>query len=85
MKAHVQKSVLGLASVLFVFAQIAAVQGQTTPAPAAATAFTKEQLEQIVAPMALYPDPIVSQMLMASTYPLEIVEAARWSKANPGL
>ena len=35
--------------------------------------------------MALYPDPVVSQMLMASTYPLEIVEAARWAKANPGL
>ena len=39
----------------------------------------------MVAPMALYPDPVVSQMLMASTYPLEIVEAARWMKANPGL
>ncbi len=35
--------------------------------------------------MALYPDPVVSQMLMAATYPLEIVEAARWVKANPGL
>ena len=39
----------------------------------------------MVAPMALYPDPVVSQMLMASTYPLEIVEAARFVKANPGL
>jgi hypothetical protein len=76
------------------FALHAAGQGQTTPAPAAtaataqapaATAFSKEQLEQLVAPMALYPDPVVSQMLMASTYPLEIVEAARFMKANPGL
>ncbi len=85
MKAQTQPWVFGLASLLLVLAQVAAVQGQTTPAPAAAATFTKEQLEQIVAPMALYPDPIVSQMLMASTYPLEIVEAARWMKANPGL
>lgn len=85
MKAQTRPWVFGLASLLLVLAQVAAVQGQTTPAPAAAATFTKEQLEQIVAPMALYPDPIVSQMLMASTYPLEIVEAARWSKANPGL
>ena len=35
--------------------------------------------------MALYPDRLVAQMLMASTYPLEIVEAARFVKANPGL
>ena len=44
-----------------------------------------EQLEQLVAPIALYPDSLVAQVLMASTYPLEVVEAARWSKANPGL
>jgi hypothetical protein len=48
-------------------------------------AFSKEELEQIVAPIALYPDALVAQILMASTYPLEVVEAARWSKANPGL
>src|SRR5262245_51482907 len=41
------------------------------------------QLEQLVAPIALYPDSLVAQILMASTYPLEVVEAARWSKANP--
>ena len=48
-------------------------------------AFSHEELEQIVAPIALYPDPIVAQVLMASTYPLEIVSAARWVKANPGV
>ncbi|MEC7583491.1 MAG: DUF3300 domain-containing protein [Planctomycetota bacterium] len=46
---------------------------------------TPEQLQQLVAPIALYPDALLSQVLMASTYPLEIVEAARWAKANPGL
>ncbi len=44
-----------------------------------------EQLQQLAAPIALYPDSLLAQILMASTYPLEIVEAARWVKANPGL
>ena len=39
----------------------------------------------MLAPIALYPDPLLSQILMAATYPLEIVEAARWVNANPGL
>jgi hypothetical protein len=41
------------------------------------------QLEQMVAPIALYPDALLSQVLMASTYPLEVVQAARWSSENP--
>ena len=45
----------------------------------------KEELEQLVAPIALHPDALVSQILMASTYPLEVVEAQRWVKANPGV
>ncbi|HKU71403.1 MAG TPA: DUF3300 domain-containing protein [Burkholderiales bacterium] len=47
--------------------------------------YRQEELDQMLAPIALYPDPLLSQILMASTYPLEVVEAARWSKANPGL
>jgi Protein of unknown function (DUF3300) len=64
-------------------------QAATPPAqeaprtPAKAGTFMPEELEQMVAPIALYPDPLLAQVLMASTYPLEIVEAARWSKANP--
>src|SRR5215472_9281449 len=56
--------------------------GQAAAQPAK---FKPEELEAIVAPIALYPDALLAQVLMASTYPLEIVEAARWSKANPGL
>ena len=41
------------------------------------------ELEQLVAPIALYPDALLSQVLMASTYPLEVVEAARWAQDNP--
>lgn len=51
----------------------------------ASAPFTRDQIEQMVAPIALYPDPVVAQILMASTYPLQIVEAARWVGKNPGL
>jgi hypothetical protein len=43
------------------------------------------QLDQLVAPIALYPDTLLAQLLMASTYPLEIVQAARWMEANKNL
>jgi len=42
-----------------------------------------EEIEQLVAPIALHPDSLLSQILMASTYPLEVVEADRWVKDNP--
>src|SRR5262245_31968369 len=45
----------------------------------------KEELEQLLAPIALYPDSLVSQMLMASTYPLDIVQADRWAKSHKDL
>lgn len=48
-------------------------------------AFSQQELDQMLAPIAIYPDPLLSQILMASTYPLEVVEAARWSRANPNL
>ncbi len=49
------------------------------------TAQTTEQLDQLVAPIALYPDSLVAQVLAASTFPAEIVEADRWVQANPDL
>jgi hypothetical protein len=58
------------------------------PAPAAKgdkPPFKQEELEQIVAPIALYPDDLLSQVLMASTYPIEIVQCDRWVKANKSL
>jgi len=48
-----------------------------------AKTFSKEQLDQMLAPIALYPDSLLSQVLMASTYPAEVAEAVAWSKANP--
>ncbi|WP_228530751.1 MULTISPECIES: DUF3300 domain-containing protein [Myxococcaceae] len=52
-------------------------QGQKT--------FSQKDLDELLAPIALYPDTLLAQVLMASTYPLEVVEAARWRKANPKL
>jgi hypothetical protein len=43
------------------------------------------QLDGLVAPIALYPDPLISQILVASSYPLEVVEAYQWLQRNPGL
>jgi len=48
-------------------------------------AFKQEELDQILAPIALYPDDLLSQVLMASTYPLEVVQAERWQKQNKSL
>jgi hypothetical protein len=47
--------------------------------------FTREQLAQMLAPVALYPDTLLAQVLMASTYPIEVVEADRWVKKNSNL
>src|SRR5262250_1642075 len=43
------------------------------------------ELDGLVAPIALYPDPLISQILVAATYPLEVVEAYQWLQRNPGL
>lgn len=50
---------------------------------ASAQQFSKEQLDQLTAQIALYPDALASQVLMASTYPSDVAEAAQWAKAHP--
>jgi hypothetical protein len=63
-----------------------AVAQEPSPRPAPeAPAFSQAELDQMLAPIALYPDELLSQILMAATYPLEIVEAARWLNTHPGL
>src|SRR5215469_11440234 len=49
----------------------------SAPAPQGGL-LSANQMDSLVAPVALYPDPVLSQTLVASTYPLEIAEAARW-------
>ena len=58
---------------------------QATDSTTTQSGFDTEQLEQLVAPIALYPDALLMQILMASTYPLEIVEADRWISGQPDL
>ena len=62
--------------------------GQAPPAdtpPADAPKFSADQIDQMVAPVALYPDSLLAQIMIASTYPLEIVEADRWLRQNSSL
>ena len=47
--------------------------------------FSQAELDQMLAPIALYPDALLAQILMASTYPLEVVAATRWTRNNPDL
>lgn len=47
--------------------------------------YSQAELDRMLAPVALYPDPLLSQILMAATYPVEVREAAQWSRANPRL
>jgi hypothetical protein len=66
-------------------AQVTAPPPPTPEAPAGAPPLPQDLLDSLLAPIALYPDQLLTQILMASTYPLEVVEAARFVKANPNL
>jgi hypothetical protein len=59
--------------------------GQPGQQPPPAPPLTQDQLENLVAPIALYPDTILSQILAASTYPIEVVEAQQWLQQNRNL
>lgn len=73
-------------SLALVIALILAVPLSSRAQPAAPAApFAAAELDQIAAPIALYPDPLIAQILMASTYPLEVVQAARFAKEHPKL
>jgi hypothetical protein len=50
-----------------------------------AKAFKQEELDQLLAPIALHPDSLLTQILIGSTYPLEVVQADRWAKQNKSL
>jgi len=60
-----------------------AAQGTQAAAPPEQKIYKNEQLDQMLAPIALYPDSLLSQLLMASTYPGDFAEAAEWVKAHP--
>jgi len=64
---------------------LVALAAGTAAARDADRPFRQWELDQLLAPIALYPDALLSQVLMAATYPVEVVEAARWSRRNPHL
>ena len=74
--------VCALLLTLFPLSGLASAQEAAQPA---AQLLTPDQLDDLVAPIALYPDPLLSQVLVASTYPLEVVEASQWLQQNRNL
>ncbi len=72
------------------WAQDVPTQTPSAPTTASATApnpppLKSEELDALLAPVALYPDNLLAQMLIASTYPLEVAMAAQWLMQNPNL
>src|ERR1700761_3633184 len=90
------RQTLSIALCAFLFAPVNsalyAQEPQAPPAQSPAPAppppgqtLTPDQLDDLVAPIALYPDPLLSQLLVATTYPLEVVQAFQWMQRNPGI
>jgi hypothetical protein len=81
--------IMAALALMLLIASAGDAPAQTSAAPAAPgqpqQLLNSGQLDALVAPIALYPDPLISEVLMASTYPLEVVEAARWVAAHKGL
>ena len=65
---------------LLVLPQALVAQSESKEKP-----FKQEELDQLLAPIALYPDSLLAQIFMASTYPLEVVQAGRWVEQNESL
>ena len=76
LKSHCWLTVLGAALCCSAFAQSSSPSA--APPPSAAPQFSATELEKLAAPIALHPDPLISIILPASVYPLEIVQAARF-------
>ncbi len=76
---------IGLWAVIFTLLLVVAVPPGTFGQQPGPPAFKPEELDQLLAPIALYPDTLLAQIFMASTYPLEVVQADRWAKQNKSL
>jgi hypothetical protein len=95
MNAHHHRREIGLhrligalASLALALTGVASIQAVWAQAPAqeaAAAVIPPDQLDSLVAPIALYPDPLLAQVLAASTYPVEIIQLQQWLAKNPGL
>lgn len=76
-----QKLVLGLMMVM----PLLAISPASQAAEQDGVEFSQAELDQMLAPIALYPDALLSQVLIAATYPLEIIQADRWVRSNKDL
>ena len=74
-----------LFAIVFLVPFMAMAQSQNPPAAANEQLLKSEELNALVAPIALYPDALLAEVLMASTYPLEVVQAERWVTENKNL
>ena len=96
-RARLAQRLLAFALAAALVAEPALAQAQDNPAapappatdaganagqPAAAETFSRAELEKLLAPIALYPDPLLAQLLPASAYPVQIVQAQRWLDKN---
>src|SRR5436190_23745309 len=80
-----RKLLLALVIMIAVPGVAAAQTTDSKPPEPEQTLLKPEQLDALVAPIALYPDELLANVLAASTYPLEVVQADRWAKANKSL
>ncbi|PTQ70578.1 DUF3300 domain-containing protein [Pseudomonas sp. GV071] len=81
---HVLRGIPMWSLLLILTAVPFAIRAAEPAAPAATEqVFSVEELDQMLAPLALYPDALLAQVLMAATYPGDVADAAAWSKANP--
>src|SRR5262249_49307400 len=81
---------LACAGLLVPGEEVVLLAQKPTPAAAAQAApspklLSADQLDSLVAPIALYPDPLLAQTFAASTYPLEIIQLQQWMAKNPNL
>ena len=79
------KFLLALAIMIATSGVAAAQATDAKPPEPEQTLLKPEQLDALVAPIALYPDSLVAQILAATTFPAEVVEADRWVQAHPDL
>ncbi|MGA2589631.1 MAG: DUF3300 domain-containing protein [Bryobacteraceae bacterium] len=80
------RQALGVVCATLLLASVPLLVAQPAPpSPTPAQALSPDQLDNLIAPIALYPDALLSQVLVAATYPLEVVEAAQWLQQNPSL
>lgn len=78
-------SLISAALALPISTPLVFAQGSSNQPQSGASQLTQAQLAALVAPIALYPDPLVAQVLMASTYPVQVAEAYNWQRANSRL